>query len=180
MADFHHRFFPLASFGMGIADETSDNGLEYGTGKKQEFNFKSNLAPFGKIGFAYNIDYNSTRPNDLYLVFLRYGLSYNKADISNLYYADELWGSLGPISINDQEYTELCSRPKPTTAAASRVVSQMVHPSISAALSSLWLLSSSPSQLSIAKARQPYSRLVDVTILVSCPVPSPSSKQWPQ
>ena len=105
MADFHHRFFPMASFGMGIADETSDNGLEYGTGKKQEFNFKSNLAPFGKIGFAYNIDYNSTRPNDLYLVFLRYGLSYNKADISNLYYADELWGSLGPISINDQEYT---------------------------------------------------------------------------
>ena len=105
MADFHHRFFPLATFGMGIADETSDNGLEYGTGKKQEFNFMSNLAPFGKIGFAYNIDYNSTRPNDLYLVFLRYGLSFNKADISNLYYADELWGSFGPISINDQEYT---------------------------------------------------------------------------
>ena len=105
MADFHHRFFPMASFGMGIADETSDNGLEYGTGKKQEFTFKSDLAPFGKVGFAYNIDYNSTRPNDLYLIFLRYGLAFNKADITNLYYADELWGSLGPIAINDQEYT---------------------------------------------------------------------------
>ena len=63
------------------------------------------LAPFGKVGFAYNIDYNSTRPNDLYLVFLRYGLAFNKADITNLYYADELWGPLGPIAINDQEYT---------------------------------------------------------------------------
>ena len=79
MADFHHRFFPIT--------------------------FKSNLAPFGKVGFAYNIDYNSTRPNDLYLVFLRYGLAFNKADITNLYYADELWGPLGPIAINDQEYT---------------------------------------------------------------------------
>jgi hypothetical protein len=105
MADFHHRFFPMASFGMGLANETSDNGLEFGTGAKQEFNFKSNLAPFGKVGFAYNFDYNSTRPHDLYLVFLRYGLAFNKADITNLYYADELWGALGPISINDQEYT---------------------------------------------------------------------------
>ena len=83
MADFHHRFFPMASFGMGLADETSDNGLEFGTGAKQEFTFKSDLAPFGKVGFAYNFDYNSTRPNDLYLVFLRYGLAYNKADITN-------------------------------------------------------------------------------------------------
>jgi len=105
MADFHHRFFPMASFGMGLANETSDNGLEFGTGAKQEFNFKSNLAPFGKVGFAYNFDYNSPRPHDLYLVFLRYGLAFNKAEITNLYYADELWGALGPISITDQEYT---------------------------------------------------------------------------
>jgi len=105
MADFHHRFFPMASFGMGMADETSDNGLEYGTGAKQELTFKSNLAPFGKIGFAYNYDYNSTNPEDLYLAFFRYGIAFNKADISNLYYADELWGALGPIEISDQEYT---------------------------------------------------------------------------
>ncbi len=105
MADFHHRYFPMAAIGMGIADEDSDNGLEYGTGAKQELNFKSDLAPFGKIGFAYNFAYNSPRPYDYYLVFLRYGLAFNKADISNLYYADEMWGSLGPISITDQEYT---------------------------------------------------------------------------
>ena len=105
MADLHHRFFPMASFGMGIADETSDNGLEFGTGSKQEFTFKSDLAPFGKVGFAYNFDYNSTRPQDYYLAFLRYGIAYNKADITNLYYADELWGAMGPIYISDQEYT---------------------------------------------------------------------------
>lgn len=105
MADFHHRFFPMASFGMGLANETSDNGLEYGTGTKQEFTFKSSLAPFGKIGAAYNFDYNSVRPNDFYMAFFRYGIAFNKADITNLYYADELWGSLGPIDISDQEYT---------------------------------------------------------------------------
>ncbi len=105
MADLHHRYFPMATFGMGMADETSDNGLEYGTETKQEFNFKSKLAPFGKIGFAYNFDYNSTRPNDFYLAFFRYGIAFNKADITNLYYADELWGALGPIEISDQEYT---------------------------------------------------------------------------
>lgn len=105
MADFHHRFFPIAAFGMGSADETSDNGLEYGTGAKQEFRFKSSLAPYGKIGFAYNFDYNSTRPADQYMVFFRYGLARSKADITNLYYADELWGSLGPIALTDQRYT---------------------------------------------------------------------------
>jgi hypothetical protein len=104
MADISHRYFPMASFGMGMADEISDNGLEYETGTKQELNFKSDLAPFGKIGLAYNFDYNSINPNDTYLAFFRYGIAFSKADISNLYYADELWGPLGPIEITDQEY----------------------------------------------------------------------------
>lgn len=104
MLDLHHRFFPMASVGMGWADETSNNGNDYGTDQKQELNFKSELSPFGKVGLGYNLDYNSTRPSDFYMVFLRYGYAYNKADITNLYYADDLWGAYGPASILDQEY----------------------------------------------------------------------------
>ena len=104
MVDLHHRFFPMFSMGMGYADETSNNGNDYGTDQKQELTFKSDLSPFAKIGMAYNLDYNSMRPSDFYMVFLRYGYAYNKADITNLYYANELWGSYGPLSLKDQKY----------------------------------------------------------------------------
>ena len=104
MVDLHHRFFPMAAFGMGYADETSNNGNDYGTDGKQEITFVSDMAPFAKVGIAYNLDYNSLHPSDLYLLFLRYGYAYNKADIKNLYYADELWGACGPISICNQKY----------------------------------------------------------------------------
>lgn len=105
MVDLHHRFFPMAAMGMGWADEQSDNGLDFGTDQKQELRFKSDLAPFAKVGMAYNLNFNDTRPSDFYLVMMRYGLAWNKADISNLYYANETWGALGPIDIKDQEYT---------------------------------------------------------------------------
>ena len=105
MLDLHHRFFPMATFGMGLADETSDNGLEYGTGSKQDCRFKSPLAPFGKVGMAYNLKYNDTHPDDFYSLFARYGIAHNTADITNLYYADDNWGAYGPISITDQAYT---------------------------------------------------------------------------
>lgn len=105
MLNLHNRFFPMASFGMGICDEQSDNGIEFGTGEKQECHFKSKLAPFGKVGMAYNLRYNDLRPNDCYLLFARYGLAYSKGDITNLYYASENYDdTFGPMSILDQEY----------------------------------------------------------------------------
>jgi len=111
MLNLHNRFFPMASFGMGLCDETSDNGLDYGTGQKQECRFKSDLAPFGKIGMAYNLNYNDIRPYDAYLIFLRYGMAYSKGEISNLYYASENYlnadnSSLafGPMNITDHQY----------------------------------------------------------------------------
>lgn len=104
MLDLHHRFFPLVSLGMGYADETSNNGNDYGTTQKQELRFKSSMAPFFKVGMAYNTDFNSTRPADYYAAFLRYGYATNKADVTNLYYADDNWGPAGPISILDQRY----------------------------------------------------------------------------
>ena len=105
MVDLHHRFFPLVSLGMGYADETSNNGNDYGTTQKQELRFKSSMAPFFKVGMAYNLNYNDKNKADTYLVMMRYGVAWNKADITNLYYADDVWGALGPISLTDQEYT---------------------------------------------------------------------------
>lgn len=108
MLDLHHRFFPMASFGMGVANETSNNGLEYGTDEKKELNFKSKLAPFAKFGMGYNLRYNDLHPDDIYMIFARYGWSHNKADITNLYYTsreNETWGAYGPASLTDQSYT---------------------------------------------------------------------------
>lgn len=104
MLDIHHRFFPMASFGMGFADAVSDNGLDYGTGQKQDIHFKSDLAPFGKIGLAYNLQYNDPDPSNYYLAFMRYGIAYNTADITNLYYPNSHWHDYGPLSITDQSY----------------------------------------------------------------------------
>lgn len=117
MADLHHRFFPMVSVGMGWADERSNNGMDYVLQpsmdettppvviEKQELRFKSSPAPFGKIGLAYNLKYNDLRPQDYYMVLMRYGIAWNQADISNLYYPDDIWGALGPLEINDQSYT---------------------------------------------------------------------------
>lgn len=105
MLDLHHRYFPMASFGAGEASELSNNGLDFGTDKKQELLFESKEGFFGKVGLGYNLKYNDYRADDYYLVLMRYGIAWNKADISNLYYADDAWGALGPIDINGQEYT---------------------------------------------------------------------------
>lgn len=107
MLDLHHRFFPMASFGMGEANEVSNNGLDYDFPDKQkrECSFKSKLSPFGKVGIGYNLGFNDLRPDDFYMLMLRYGVAYSKADISNLYYAESFWGATGPITIAEQKYT---------------------------------------------------------------------------
>lgn len=105
MLDLHHRFFPLASVGLGYANETSNNGIEFSTGKKQEFTFKSDMSPFMKLGMAYNLRYNSTKPDDLYMLFVRYGIAHNKADLTNIYYASANWPDVHLPDINGQEYT---------------------------------------------------------------------------
>lgn len=105
MLDIHHRFFPMFTYGIGRADERSNNGLDFNTDEKQEFDFVSGPASFAKVGLAYNLDYNSTKPNDFYMLLLRYGIAHNEADITNLYYADKLWGGIGPIDIKNQKYT---------------------------------------------------------------------------
>ncbi len=105
MVDLHHRFFPMASFGMGYAEEKSNNGIEFSTGKKQEFTFKSDMSPFLKLGMAYNMRYNSTKPDDLYLIFARYGFAHNTADLTNIYYASSYWDDTHLPDMLDQSYT---------------------------------------------------------------------------
>lgn len=105
MADIHHRFFPMITFGMGEANEKSNNGLDYGTDTKQELLFHSSLSPFGKVGMAYNLAYNDTKPSDYYMLMFRYGIAHNEADITNLYFANDTWGAYGPVAITGQSYT---------------------------------------------------------------------------
>lgn len=99
MADFHHRFFPMVAVGMGKADTQSDNGMNFSDGKlypddiKQEHTFRTNWAPYFKLGCGYNLKFNNFRPNDFYMFFVRYGFSSYKADISNLWYADGTWAT---------------------------------------------------------------------------------------
>ena len=72
--DFHHRFFPQFTFGMGYSSEQNDNNLK----------FKVKARPFFKIGFLYNFMYNSTKPKYYYYVLARYGWSKFSADIENI------------------------------------------------------------------------------------------------
>lgn len=101
MANFHHRFFPMASVGMGQCDTHSDIGSGYGTDDKKEHTYRSHLAPFFKLGCGYNLRYNATKPEDFYLIFVRYGCSWNTADIEGLNYYDGLWKPYGPADLNN-------------------------------------------------------------------------------
>ena len=105
MVNLHNRFFPMASLGLGYANETSNNGIEFSTGQKQEFTYKSDLSPFFKIGMAYNMQYNSTKPEDTYMVFARYGIATNKADLTNIYYASANWDDTHLPDLLGQSYT---------------------------------------------------------------------------
>lgn len=105
MVDLHHRFFPLAALGMGYADETSNNGIDFGTEEKQEFTFKSKMSPFLKLGMAYNLRYNSTKPDDLYMIFARYGIARSEADLTNIYYASSNWDDVHLPDLLGQKYT---------------------------------------------------------------------------
>ena len=105
MLDLHHRSFPMAAIGLGYADETSNNGIEFSTGKKQEFTFKSEMSPFMKFGMAYNLRYNSTKPEDMYMLFARYGIAHSKADLTNIYYASANWPDVKLPDLLGQEYT---------------------------------------------------------------------------
>ena len=105
MLDLHHRFFPLAAIGMGYAKETSNNGIEFSTGQAQEFTFDSKMSPFLKVGMAYNLSYNSTKPDDMYLLFARYGIAHNTANLTNLYYASSYWDDMHLPDLLDQSYT---------------------------------------------------------------------------
>lgn len=110
MADFHHRYFPMFAMGMGQANTTSDNGLNFIDGYlydhdvKQEHTFKTNWAPYFKIGCGYNLKYNFFRPNDFYMLFMRYGFSAYTASIENLMFTDGTWATYNSEDLTDISY----------------------------------------------------------------------------
>lgn len=92
--DLHHRFFPEFTFGMGKCDDVSDDLVGYTT----------KLAPFYKIGIAYNLKYNDIAPENYYFIFLRYGFAHSTADITNLTFTDGYWHEYGPFDITGQKF----------------------------------------------------------------------------
>lgn len=110
MADFHHRFFPMVALGMGQANTTSDNGMNYSDGRlypsdiRKEHTFKTNLAPYFKLGCAYNLKYNNFRPNDFYTIFMRYGFCSYTTSISDLWYYDGTWATYKSEDLTDLDH----------------------------------------------------------------------------
>ena len=92
--DFHHRFFPQFSFGIGYSNEKNDNELKY----------MVKASPFFKVGLLYNFGYNSIKPKYYYYVLVRYGWSKFNADMENLKFTDGYWDDYGPASVTGQSY----------------------------------------------------------------------------
>ncbi|MCM1110207.1 MAG: DUF6048 family protein [Clostridium sp.] len=91
----HNRYIPSVEIGLGTANDTPD-GMNY--------TFRSPLAPFVKIGFGYNIFYNSNP--DYRLTFgVRYGLSNFSYTVDNVTVDEGYWGSEAHFSLPSQRVT---------------------------------------------------------------------------
>lgn len=93
--DLHHRFMPMVAVGVGHGDDTNDDGVRYKVG----------MTPYFKLGCGYNLLYNrGIRPGDWYGVFMRYGCSSSRADITGMTYTDGYWQNYGPAEIKDHQF----------------------------------------------------------------------------
>lgn len=99
----HNRYKPYFEFGMGDCNETPD-GMNY--------TYKTSLSPYFKIGFNYNMLYNS---NDRYqlLVGVRYGFTTFKWGIDDIKIENSYWQENETFSIPSHSatagYFELCA-----------------------------------------------------------------------
>lgn len=85
----HNRYFPSFEAGLSTADETPDGG---------NYTFRSGLAPYFKLGFAYNLFYNSN-PDYQLMVGLRYGLSAFSYKVDNVTVDEGYWGDAAHFDI---------------------------------------------------------------------------------
>lgn len=93
--NLHNRYLPIVEFGFGQANDTPDG---------MNFTYKSNLAPFFKIGANYNAFYNSN-PNYQLNVGIRYGFSPFSYSITDVTVDEGYWGDPAHFSIPSQSAT---------------------------------------------------------------------------
>lgn len=92
---FHNRYKPFIEIGLGQADDTPDG---------KNFTFKSPPAPYFKLGFNYNIFYNSN-PDYQLCAGVRYGLTNFAYSIDNVTVDGGYWDEPGSFAIPSQRVT---------------------------------------------------------------------------
>ncbi len=94
-----NKYYPTIEAGMGGADKTSANGIQFKT-----------TGIFGKIGLdvpVFRPAENSTQKNNVFLAGVRLGMSQLNYSLYNLTLTDEYWGGTETInmeSINDTKF----------------------------------------------------------------------------
>lgn len=77
-----NKFIPTMEIGFGSTDTWGDNGIHY----------KSNAAPFFRIGADYNTMAKKKEKNSYLYAGLRYGFTSFKYDVSSMPFDDPIWG----------------------------------------------------------------------------------------
>lgn len=91
----HNRYKPIFEFGLGACNDTPD-GMNY--------TFKTNMAPYFKIGLNYNIFYNSN-PAYQFTVGLRYGFTPFKYEVTDVTVDEGYWDDPSHFNLPSQTTT---------------------------------------------------------------------------
>ena len=87
-----NRFIPTVEFGMGGTDTWSETGIHY----------KSDAAPFFRIGVDYNTMANKKEKNSFLYAGIRYAFSSFNYDVATMPFEDPIWGNnIGNPSMED-------------------------------------------------------------------------------
>lgn len=93
--NLHNRYRPVVDVGIGDANFKPDGG---------NFTYKSNMAPYFKIGADYNFLYNSSPAYEVY-AGVRVGFTPFKYEITDITLNDPYWGETSHFDIPSQSVT---------------------------------------------------------------------------
>lgn len=91
----HNRYFPYAAFGLGACRATPDG---------QNFSYRTPVAPYFKLGCAYNFLYNSDPAYKL-MAGVRYGVSSYKWNLYDVTVDEGYWQDPSHFTLENQRST---------------------------------------------------------------------------
>lgn len=91
----HNRYIPVFEVGLGLANYTPDDG---------NYNYRSLLSVFYRIGADYNFLYNSD-PDYQVVAGLRYGIAPFSYQVDNVVLNDSYWGETSVFNVPRQHAT---------------------------------------------------------------------------